>query len=113
MTGRPFHLVLPFGEIYTMIYPMVIEQTVEIPADRCLHLSLELPFTVPAGIKTRIAISIPAPESFAPDMGIKTFRGILKGKGISLERFRAMQREDKAIEDAVDERWNDDTVNRR
>jgi hypothetical protein len=87
---------------------MIIEQTVDIPADRRLHLSLELPFTVPAGIKTRIAISIPA-----PDTGIKTFRGILKSKGISLERFREMQREDKAIEDAVDECRNDDTVNRR
>jgi hypothetical protein len=80
---------------------MNIEQTVEIPANRRLYLSLELPFTVPAGIKTQIAISIPASENFAPDTEIKTFRGIPKGKGIRLERFRKMQREDKTIEDAI------------
>ncbi|MDR1443347.1 MAG: hypothetical protein LBI94_00535 [Treponema sp.] len=83
---------------------MVIKQTVEIPANRRLHLNLELPFTVPAGTKAQVAINIPAPENSAPDMEIKFFRGILKGKGISLERFREMQREDKAIEDAADER---------
>jgi hypothetical protein len=81
---------------------MTIERTVEIPADRRLYLNLELPFTVPAGIKARVAISIPVPENSTPDRGIKSFRGILKGKGISLERFREMQREDKAIEDATD-----------
>jgi hypothetical protein len=86
-----------------MIYLMVIKQTVEIPASRRLLLNLELPLTVPAGIKTQVAIDISIPENSAPDMGIKSFRGILKGKGISLERFREMQREDKAIEDAGDE----------
>jgi cytidylate kinase len=37
---------------------------------------------------------------------IKSFRGILKGRGITLERFREMQCEDKAIEDEADERRN-------
>ena len=36
---------------------MVIEQTIEIPAD--YRLFLELPRTVPAGVQARVAITIP------------------------------------------------------
>ncbi|MCL2026544.1 MAG: hypothetical protein FWG92_07050 [Leptospirales bacterium] len=41
-----------------------------------------------------------------PIKPIKSFRGILKGKGISLERLREIQREDKAMENAAVERQN-------
>ena len=36
---------------------MVIEQTVEIPAD--YRISLELPRSVPAGVQAKVAITIP------------------------------------------------------
>jgi hypothetical protein len=39
-----------------------------------------------------------------PDGAARSFRGILKGRGITLERFREIQREDKALEDTADER---------
>jgi len=34
-----------------------------------------------------------------PVKPVQSFKGILKGKGITLERFREIQREDKALED--------------
>jgi hypothetical protein len=85
------------------IQSMIIEQTVEIPESGILRLELPRPF--PAGIKARVEISIPAvldipKNSVAP----KSFRGVLKGKGITLERFRAIQQEDMAIEDEADNR---------
>jgi hypothetical protein len=85
---------------------MLIEQTVEIPANHCLHLDVDFPFSVPAGIKAQVVITIP--ENTDPDRKLKSFRGILKGRGISLERFKEIQSEDKAVEDAVDERRNSD-----
>ena len=85
---------------------MTITQTIEIPADR--RLFLELPCSVPSGIKAQVSIAIPiAFESQSTVKSqTKSFRGVLKGKGISIERLREMQREDKAFEDAVDNRRN-------
>ena len=87
---------------------MTIEQTVAIPAD--YRISLELPRSVPTGVNARISITIPTvyetQSSIEPDKPVKSFRGILKDKGITIERFREMQREDKALEDAADERQN-------
>ncbi|MDR1128460.1 MAG: hypothetical protein LBL20_04030 [Treponema sp.] len=40
----------------------------------------------------------------AVQVAAKSFRGILKGRGITLERFREMQREDKALEEEAEER---------
>jgi hypothetical protein len=34
-----------------------------------------------------------------PAKPVKSYRGILKGRGISVERLRELQREDKALED--------------
>jgi len=85
---------------------MTIEQTVAVPADYCIYL--ELPRSVPIGVKARVSITIPtAFESQSGDetaRPVKSFRGILKGKGISIEHFRKMQHEDKALEDTADER---------
>jgi hypothetical protein len=89
---------------------MIIEQTVEIPADR--RIFLDLPHSIPVGVRARIEINIPA----VPEIPVKTvqataksFRGILKGRGITLERFREMQREDKALEDKAEDRRNEGT----
>jgi hypothetical protein len=87
---------------------MTIEQTIEIPSDYCLHL--ELPRTVPTGVMAKVEINIPTVlDGPQPGTPVKSFRGILKGRGITLERFREMQREDKALEDEADERRNKGT----
>ena len=87
---------------------MTIEQTVAIPAD--YRIFLELPRSVPIGVDARISITIPtryeAQSNIKLTKPVKSFRGILKGKGITIERFREMQSEDKALEDAADERRN-------
>ncbi|MDR2096630.1 MAG: hypothetical protein LBP76_14100 [Treponema sp.] len=80
---------------------MTIEQTVEIPAN--YRLLLELPRSVPVGARAKIEINIPVAEETAQNgsEGVKpvnSFKGILKGRGITLERFREMQREDIEFE---------------
>jgi len=87
---------------------MVIEQTVKIPAD--YRISLELPRSVPTGVDARVSISVP---TVFDEQGViepveqtksSVYRGILKGRGISVERLRELQREDKALENAADVR---------
>jgi hypothetical protein len=86
---------------------MTIEQTIEIPADR--RIFLDLPLSIPAGVKARVEINIPAGAELSSNglkqaKPAKSFRGILKGKGITLERFREMQREDTELENEIDAR---------
>jgi hypothetical protein len=77
---------------------MTIEQIVEIPATR--RLVLDLPPEIPAGrAKAALTLTFEAPPSRHK---AKSFRGILKGRGISLDRFMEMQREDKVLEDETD-----------
>ncbi|MCL1994241.1 MAG: hypothetical protein FWG66_14955 [Spirochaetes bacterium] len=78
---------------------MTIEQTITIPPD--YRISFELPRSAPVGAKVHVSITIPAGfgSDGEPAKPEKSFRGILKGKGISVERLREMQREDKALED--------------
>ena len=84
---------------------MTIEQMVAIPTD--YRISLELPRSVPAGTVAQVSITIPlvyesrsGSNSTTP---IESFRGILKGRGISIEQLRKMQHQDKALEEATDE----------
>jgi hypothetical protein len=87
---------------------VTIEQTIKIPSDYRLYL--ELPRTVPTGVMAKVEINIPTVlDSPQPGTPVKSFRGILKGRGITLERFKEMQREDKSLEDEADERRNKDT----
>jgi len=85
---------------------MTIEQTVKVPAD--YRLFLELPRSIPSGVEARVSIAIStafeSQSSIEPQ--VKSFRGILKGKGISIERLREIQREDKILEDTADNRQN-------
>jgi hypothetical protein len=47
---------------------MVIEQTIEIPAD--YRLFLELPRSIPAGVRVKVAITIPVtPPPNGPEQG--------------------------------------------
>jgi hypothetical protein len=90
---------------------MIIEQTVEIHDDR--RLVMELPKETPVG-RAKAAVTLffetgRADEnqdalSYRAGGTARSFRGILKGRGITLERFREIQRENKALEDAADER---------
>ena len=86
---------------------MTIERTVAIPAD--YRIFLELPRSVPIGANARVSISIPtvfdSQNGIEPVNPVKSYRGILKNRGISVERLRELQREDKALED-IDERQN-------
>jgi hypothetical protein len=75
---------------------MTITKTVEIPENRLL--TIEVPREVPTGT-TSVVIQFPMAEP--PFNTIKSFRGILKDRGITLERFREMQREDKALEESL------------
>jgi len=83
---------------------MTIEQTVTVSAD--YRLFIELPRSIPVGAKAKVSVAIPTVfDSQSPDRsGIKSFRGILKGKGITIEQLRELQREDKALEEAADSR---------
>jgi len=85
---------------------MTIEQTVAIPAD--YRLFLELPRSVPIGANARVSINIPtefeSQSGIEPIMPIKSYRGILKGRGISVERLRELQQEDKTFEDSIKEK---------
>ena len=84
---------------------MTIEQTVEIPAN--YRYLIEFPRTAPSGTMARVIIDIPTAFSSSAagtNGNIRSFRGILKDKGISVERLREMQREDKALENSADER---------
>jgi len=80
---------------------MTIEQTVAIPSD--YRIFLELPRSVPIGVNARVSINIPtvfdSQSGIEPVKSEKSYRGILKGRGISVERLRELQREDKALEE--------------
>jgi hypothetical protein len=59
------------------IYSMTIEQTVEIPAD--YRLLLELPHSVPSGVKANVKIDIPAKNSLGTKEQLsKQFAGALR-----------------------------------
>jgi hypothetical protein len=89
---------IPFHAIFLI---MTIEQTVAIPAD--YRIFLELPRSVPIGANARVSINIPtefdSQSGIEPIKSVKSYRGILKGRGISVERLRELQREDKVLEE--------------
>ncbi|MCL2410181.1 MAG: hypothetical protein FWC97_00925 [Treponema sp.] len=85
---------------------MTIEQTITIPAD--YRIFLELPRSIPVGVKAQVSVAIPTvfEGKSIVEPQVKSYRGILKGKGISVERLHELQREDKALEDTADTRQN-------
>jgi hypothetical protein len=91
---------LLYGTIKNTRYNMTIEQTVEIPVNR--QLVLDLPPEIPAG-RAKAALTLTFDVPSCRDK-VKSFRGILKDRGISLDRFMEMQREDKALENETDEK---------
>jgi len=83
---------------------ITIEQTITVPAD--YRLFLELPRSIPIGARAKVSVVVPtvfdSQNTGRPND--KSFRGILKGKGITVDQLREMQREDKALEAAADNR---------
>ena len=69
---------------------MTITQTVEIPAD--YRISLELPRSVPVGVKARVEINIPAKITKSqPDTGEKPLAA-----GSEIEHIRKLLRKEMA-----------------
>jgi hypothetical protein len=78
---------------------MTIEQTVEIPADRRLHLDFELPFEVPTG-KVRVSIT-PVEETPKEYSSLLSMRGSCEGLD-TMEAYFERKRADKELEDRKD-----------
>jgi hypothetical protein len=80
---------------------MTIEQTVEIPADRRVHLDFEVPFEIPAG-KARISVT-PLEGTPKTDIPLLSLRGSCKGLD-TMEAYFARKRADRVLEDRNDRR---------
>jgi hypothetical protein len=80
---------------------MVIEQTIEVPANR--RVTLDIPPQVPTG-RTIIAFTPAADKHIDPAEAVKQCCGITKRFGISLsgDDFLAMCRKDKELEDRLE-----------
>jgi len=74
---------------------MTIEQTVEIPADRRVHLDFEVPFEIPAG-KARVSVT-PLGETPKTDVPLLSLRGSCKGLD-TMEAYFARKQADKTRE---------------
>jgi hypothetical protein len=64
---------------------MIVEQIVDIPAD--YRISLELPRSIPTGIKARVAISVPV-------MDTKSQSGSAFPQSVELEEVRRLLQEE-------------------
>jgi len=85
---------------------MTITQTVEIPADRRVHLDFEVPREVPEG-RTSIILQFPSPKQEKHKTteelhaSLERVRAILKDAPIlSNESFEEMRRHDLELEEA-------------
>ena len=77
---------------------MIIEQTIEIPADRRLHLDFEVPVEIPTG-KARIVLSFISEKEqvrLVAGKWVNPLLGLAKTKGakLTLDRFMEMQQEE-------------------
>jgi hypothetical protein len=75
---------------------MTIEQTVEIPADRRLHLDFEFPHEIPVG-KARVTVT-PVVETPKSNNALLSLRGSCKGLD-TMEAYFERKRADKELED--------------
>ena len=74
---------------------MTIEQTVDISADRRLHLDFEIPFEVRAG-KARVSVT-PAEETPKTSIPLLSLRGSCKGRD-TMEAYFERKRTEKTLE---------------
>jgi hypothetical protein len=78
---------------------MTIEQTVEIPADRRLHLDFEFPLEIPVG-KARVTVT-PVVETSKDNNALLSLRGSCKGLD-TMEAYFERKRAEKEREDRKD-----------
>jgi hypothetical protein len=78
---------------------MTIEQTVEIPADRRLHLDFEFPFEMPTG-KARVTVT-PIVETQKNYSSLLSMRGSCEGLD-TMEAYFERKRVEKELEDRKD-----------
>ena len=83
---------------------MTIEQIVDIPADRRLHLDFEVPLEIPTG-KARLTVTpLASPSKLAEpkiDITLLSLRGSCKGFD-TMDAYFERKRADKALEDRKD-----------
>jgi hypothetical protein len=87
---------------------MTIEQTVEIPASRKIHLDFEVPLSLPVG-KAKVALTVTPDEPLADGEAtprrlshreaIERCRGVAKGSLFSSERLFENRRQDRELEE--------------
>jgi hypothetical protein len=82
---------------------MVIEQTVEIPENRWLHV--EVPSEIPVGVTAKVAITVPEAVSplffghrLSPREAVEKCWGIAQDSGLSSDKFLEMKRKEKILE---------------
>jgi hypothetical protein len=78
---------------------MTVTQTVEIPADRRLHLDFEFPLEIPVG-KARVTIT-PVEETPQKYSSLLSMRGSCEGLD-TMEAYFERKRAEKALEDLKD-----------
>jgi hypothetical protein len=76
---------------------MTIRKTIDIPANREVHFDFVAPDSVPCG-KIDVILNFDQ-RSAKGGKPAKSLRGILKGRGITGEEFKEMQREDLLLEE--------------
>jgi hypothetical protein len=85
-------------------YPMIIEQMVEIPANRRIYI--EAPPYIPEG-KAMITFSVTPACAASPlteRKSWRSFRGMFKDSGDTTADFLERMRADRELEDALDRR---------
>jgi hypothetical protein len=76
---------------------MTIEQTVEIPVDRKLHLDFDLPFNLPSGrAKVELIVTPEAQTERGTVIPLRSLRGIDRGVD-TMEAYFERKRADKAF----------------
>ncbi|MDR2490037.1 MAG: hypothetical protein LBD20_01375 [Spirochaetaceae bacterium] len=81
---------------------MVIEQTVEIPANRRVYL--EVPPYIPEGRATITFSVSPSDYSLQSVKSWRSYRGIFKDSGNTVSDFLGRMRADRELEDEIDKR---------
>jgi hypothetical protein len=103
--------LFPFPLFHAIFFPMTVTKTVEIPANRRLHLDFEVPFEIPVG-RARATLTLTCenePECRPVGKWVNPLFGLAKEKGAALtvERFIEMQQEEIERENENDRRlWN-------
>jgi hypothetical protein len=84
---------------------MTIQQTIKIPADRWVQFGFLAPQEIPLGVvEVAITFNGATPKTAAGGKSWRSFRGMFKTDGHDVERFLEEMREDRELEDAIDER---------